>query len=109
MIIPSFEQLEKITDSRYSLSVLVSKRARKIVDGAKPLIDTENSKPVSIAIEEAVKGAIVFGEPMSDKQYRAKMEREKTEKIEALRNERQKTQESVKREIGEDSEENAQE
>ncbi len=108
MIIPSFEQLEKITDSRYSLSVLVSKRARKIVNGADPLIETENTKAVSIAIEEAVKGAIVYNEPMSDKAYKAKIDEERTQKIEELRKQRQETQESTDMRTGEDSEENAQ-
>ncbi|MDO5041172.1 MAG: DNA-directed RNA polymerase subunit omega [Peptoniphilus sp.] len=108
MIIPSFEQLEKVTDSRYSLSVLVSKRARKIVNGSDPLIETENIKPVSIAIEEAVKGAIVYNEPMSDKMYKAKIEEERAEKIEELRKQKQGTKESIYMRTGEDSEENAQ-
>lgn len=60
MIIPSFEEIAKITDSRYSLVMLVSQRARKIVDGDELLIDTELENPVSIAIEEVIEGAVTF-------------------------------------------------
>ncbi len=61
MNIPSFHELEEIGDSRYSLVMLVSKRAREIVAGNPPLINTNLEKPVSIAIEEAMEGAIRFG------------------------------------------------
>lgn len=60
MNIPSFEKINEITDSRYSLVMLLSKRARELVDGDEPLIDTDFKKPVSVAIEEAVEGAITF-------------------------------------------------
>ena len=61
MNIPSFHELENITDSRYSLAMLVAKRAREIVAGSPPLINTNLEKPVSIAIEEALEGAIRYG------------------------------------------------
>ncbi len=51
---PSINELSNIGDSRYTLVMLASKRARELVDGAKPLIDIDSSKPVSIAIEEIV-------------------------------------------------------
>ncbi|MDO5714267.1 MAG: DNA-directed RNA polymerase subunit omega [Tissierellia bacterium] len=60
MIIPSFGEIEKITDSRYSLVMLVSRRAREIISGGDPLIDTKISKPVSVALEETLKGAVSF-------------------------------------------------
>lgn len=84
MNIPSFNELREITSSRYGLVMLVSKRARKIVDGNEPLIKTKNEKPVSIAIEEIIDGAIKFGEPMSDKEYQDKIEKEKHDKIQEL-------------------------
>ena len=88
MYIPSFYELEQVTDSRYSLVVLVSKRARKIVEGSDPLIETLDTKPVSVAMEEVMDGAIVYGDSMSDKKYREKIEKEKEEKLDILKNEK---------------------
>lgn len=85
MIIPSFEEIKKITNSRYSLVMLVSKRARKIVDGNGPLEDTELTKPVSIALQEAVDGAIKFGPPMTNSQYDKKINEEKEKRLGILR------------------------
>ena len=86
MYIPSFYELEQVTDSRYSLVVLVSKRARKLVEGSDPLIETSDTKPVSVAKEEVMDGSIVYGETMSDKKYKEKIEKEKEEKLEILKN-----------------------
>lgn len=85
MIIPSFEEIRKITNSRYSLVMLVSKRARKIVDGNGPLEDTELTKPVSIALQEAVDGVIKFGPPMTNSQYDKKINEEKEKRLGILR------------------------
>ncbi|WP_455258793.1 DNA-directed RNA polymerase subunit omega, partial [Peptoniphilus asaccharolyticus] len=71
---------------RYGLVMLVSKRSRKLVDGNDPLIKTKHEKPVSIAIEEIIDGAIKFGEPMSDKEYLQKIEVQKEAKLNKLRN-----------------------
>ncbi len=56
---PIGELLEKV-DCRYTLAVEASKRAREIVGGAQPLIDTREVKPLSIAIEEINRGLITF-------------------------------------------------
>lgn len=63
MLNPSFKELEDKGDSRYTLSMLVAKRARKLVDGAKPLIETDSRKSVSIALEEVLDGAITYERP----------------------------------------------
>ena len=43
----------KIVNSRYSIILTTSKRARQIIDGQKPLVDAKVAqKPLSIAIEE---------------------------------------------------------
>ncbi|NMA87436.1 MAG: DNA-directed RNA polymerase subunit omega [Tissierellia bacterium] len=60
---PSINELSNIGDSRYTLVMLAAKRSREIVDGAEPLIETESSKPVSIAIEEIVEGKITYHRP----------------------------------------------
>lgn len=79
MNIPSFEELKEVTNSRYELCILASKRARKIVDGGEALIDTDMKKPVSIAIEEIMDRQILFNEPMTDKEYEEKIAIERAE------------------------------
>lgn len=90
MIIPSFEKIGEVTDSRYALVILVSKRAKKLVDGSKPFVDIDSKKPVSIAIEEVMEKKIVFGEQMSNKEYEEKIEAEKNKKLEILKKEKLK-------------------
>ncbi len=44
---------EKVVNSRYSIVLATAKRARQIIGGAEPLIsNTNNKKPLSIAVEE---------------------------------------------------------
>jgi DNA-directed RNA polymerase subunit omega len=56
---PIGELLEKV-DCRYTLAVEASKRARELIAGAQPLIDTREVKPLSIAIEEINRGLITY-------------------------------------------------
>lgn len=43
----------KVVNSRYSIVMATAKRAREIIDGAEPLVDTkEGEKPLSVAIDE---------------------------------------------------------
>jgi len=55
---PSVTQLLKQAECRYTLVVKVAKRARQLVGGAQPLIDTKEIKPVSIAVDEINRGLI---------------------------------------------------
>ena len=49
----------KVVNSRYSIVMATSKRARQIVDGAEPFVDnSDNNKPLSIAVEELNQGQI---------------------------------------------------
>lgn len=41
-----------IVNSRYSIVMATSNRARQIIDGAEPLVDNAKAKPLSIAVEE---------------------------------------------------------
>lgn len=43
---------EKVVNSRYSIVLATAKRARQIIDGAKPLVDSKCPKPLSIAVDE---------------------------------------------------------
>lgn len=45
-------------DSKYTLVVLVAKRAREILTGSEPLVECKSSKPVTIALEEIVQEKI---------------------------------------------------
>ena len=56
---PIGELLEK-GDCRYTLAVEASKRARELIGGSLPLIDTKDSNPLSIAIEEINRGLITY-------------------------------------------------
>ena len=56
---PIGELLEKV-DCRYTLAVEASKRARELIGGSMPLIDTKEFKPLSIAIEEINRGLITY-------------------------------------------------
>lgn len=57
---PNIQQLLEKTDCRYTLACEVSKRARQLVGGSQPLIETKETKPVSIAIEEVYRGLITY-------------------------------------------------
>ena len=51
----------KVVNSRYSIVMATSKRARQIIDGEMPLVNTkEGEKPLSIAIAELNSGKINF-------------------------------------------------
>lgn len=43
---------QPVVQSRYSIVMAASKRARQLVDGAEPLVAHPDSKPLSTAIDE---------------------------------------------------------
>ena len=60
MIDPPIGELLQKVDCRYTLAVEASKRARELIGGALPLIDTKETKPLSIAIDEINRGLITY-------------------------------------------------
>ena len=70
MLHPSYTDLMKVVNnevepgeapvvnSRYSIVMATSRRARQIIAGEEPRVDTRQTKPLSIAIEELNKGKI---------------------------------------------------
>ena len=51
----------KVVNSRYSIVMATAKRAREIIDGSMPLVDTTpGEKPLSIAISEMNQGKITI-------------------------------------------------
>ena len=76
MLHPSYTDLMKVVNSeveegetpvvnsRYSIVLATAKRARQIIAGAEPMVDSvENGKPLSIAVEELYQGKVkILGE-----------------------------------------------
>ena len=70
MLHPSYTDLMKVVNneveqgeapvvnSRYSIMMATAKRARQIIGGEETLVDTKQTKPLSIAIEELNQGKI---------------------------------------------------
>ena len=70
MLHPSYSDLMKVVNSeveqgeapvvnsRYSIVMAASKRARQIIAGEDPLVETKEIKPLSIAVEELNQGAV---------------------------------------------------
>ena len=51
----------KVVNSRYSIVMATSKRARQLIDGEMPLVKAKKGeKPLSIAIQEMNEGKLTF-------------------------------------------------
>ncbi|HMM19427.1 MAG TPA: DNA-directed RNA polymerase subunit omega [Selenomonadales bacterium] len=60
MINPPLDALLKKVDCKYTLAVFAAKRAREIMSGACPLVESKSNKPVTIALEEIAQGKIRY-------------------------------------------------
>lgn len=49
---------EPLVSSRYSVVLATAKRARQIIDGAKPSVEISCSKPLSIAVQEVYESKV---------------------------------------------------
>lgn len=70
MLHPSYSDLMKVVNSevepgeapvvnsRYSIVMATSKRARQIIAGEEPMVDGKGKKPLSVAVEELNQGKI---------------------------------------------------
>ncbi len=59
MIKPGISELMKNLDSRYSLAMIVAKRARDLaVDTNEPLVDMKTDKTVTVAVNEVAQGLV---------------------------------------------------
>ena len=64
MLHPSYSDLMKVVNSevepgeapvvnsRYSIVMATSRRARQLIDGSEALVDSKGKKPLSVAVEE---------------------------------------------------------
>ena len=60
MIHPSLDTLVTKVDSKYTLVTLAAKRAREIMSGELPLVESKSNKPVTIALEEITQNKITY-------------------------------------------------
>ena len=60
MIYPSADKIDKEMDSKYALVVLAAKRAKQLKEGARPLIETRSTNPITIALEEIATGKLKY-------------------------------------------------
>lgn len=70
MLHPSYSDLMKVVNSeaeqgdapvvnsRYSIVMAASKRARQIIGGEDPMVNVKETKPLSIAVEELNQGKV---------------------------------------------------
>lgn len=58
LVKPTLEKLLPKVDNRYTLAILVAKRARQLVDGAQPLMFSESPNLVTVACEELASNRI---------------------------------------------------
>ena len=65
---PGIEELKKKSDSRYTLVVQASRRARQLMDGAQTLLEDDEQKPLSQAITEINRGLITYHRKLEDEQ-----------------------------------------
>ncbi len=49
---------QPVVQSRYSIVMATSKRARQIIAGSEPLVAGDEKKPLSIAVEELYSGMV---------------------------------------------------
>ena len=68
MIDPPIGDLLKKVDCRYTLAVEASKRARELIGGSSPLIETKEIKPLAIAIAEINRGLITYSRNPEDEE-----------------------------------------
>lgn len=57
---PPLEVMRDKVDSRYTLVVCAAKRARQLLDGAKPRVEMDSAKPVSIALQELIDDQLIY-------------------------------------------------
>jgi len=65
---PRFQEMARVTvedclplvDNRFALVLLAAKRARQLMAGARPLIETSKNKPPVLSLREVATGRVKF-------------------------------------------------
>lgn len=63
MIYPSIDQLLQQVDSKYTLVIAAAKRGRQLRNGARPSIECDSRKEVTVALNEISSGKIEIERP----------------------------------------------
>ena len=56
----AIEELLKRCGSVYKLVILAAKRAKELAEGAPPLVETDQRKVTSVALEEILQGRVLY-------------------------------------------------
>ena len=76
----SEEENTPVCNSRYSIVLAASKRARQIIAGAEPMVSYPSNKPLSIAVEELYKGKVqILSEAEQEELEQEELEQEELE------------------------------
>jgi DNA-directed RNA polymerase subunit omega len=62
MLKPNIDELMEKVDSRYTLVMVVAKRARQLIEKNEPLVESESTKPISVAVEEFYEDKVHYTE-----------------------------------------------
>ncbi len=65
---PPIDTICQKVDSRYTLVVESAQRARQLIDGALPMIDRKDRKPLSCAVEEINRGLLIYHRNLEDEE-----------------------------------------
>lgn len=60
---PSIDRLVKTVPNKYLLVVGAARRGREIMNGEEPLVESKSNKPVTVALQEIVAGAVRLSTP----------------------------------------------
>ncbi len=58
LVKPTVAELLDKAENRYRLAIATAKRARQIAQGSKPMVETEDISPVTVAADEIEEGTI---------------------------------------------------
>jgi DNA-directed RNA polymerase subunit omega len=83
ILFPLKIQEDRIEDSRFRLAQLTSQRAKMLIRGRKPLIDSAYKKPITIALEEIYMGKISPYDAEEAEKIRNELEKRVRDKEEA--------------------------
>ena len=70
----------KVVNSRYSIVMATAKRARQIISGNEALVNGDNKKPLSVAVEELNEGQIKILSDEDEEEQRVQKSLHKTSK-----------------------------
>jgi DNA-directed RNA polymerase subunit omega len=63
IIDPSIDRLTRTVPNKYLLVVVAAKRGREIMSGSQTTVTSKSNKPVTLALQEIVAGAVKLDQP----------------------------------------------